>query len=203
MCCEERGICHSIWNKLRFERYGHYKTGRVSPSGGILPFAILHRVWYTQLNNSEVGMEIYMRNYEIENEMYRRAVELIETRYPVGWGGAGVVHTSNGNYYTSVSIETANASAVLCIETGAMLEAHKFNEKVTHCMCLVRKDEKSPYQVLSPCGICQERLRYWGEDVQVAVTTEEEKIKFVQLKELQPYHWTKAYPAEELEHWNE
>ena len=44
--------------------------------GGILPFAILHRVWYTQLNNSEVGMEIYMRNYEIENEMYRRAVEL-------------------------------------------------------------------------------------------------------------------------------
>lgn len=148
-------------------------------------------------------MEIYMRNYEIENEMYRRAVELIETRYPVGWGGAGVVHTSNGNYYTSVSIETANASAVLCIETGAMLEAHKFNEKVTHCMCLVRKDEKSPYQILSPCGICQERLRYWVEDVQVAVTTEEEKIKFVQLKELQPYHWTKAYPAEELEHWNE
>lgn len=203
MCCEERGICHSIWNKFRFECYGHYKTGRVSPSGGILPFAILHRVWYTQLNNSEVGMEIYMRNYETENEMYRRAVELIETRYPVGWGGAGVVHTSNGNYYTSVSIETANASAVLCIETGAMLEAHKFNEKVTHCMCLVRKDEKSPYQVLSPCGICQERLRYWGEDVQVAVTTEEEKIKFVQLKELQPYHWTKAYPAEELEHWNE
>lgn len=171
--------------------------------GGILPFAILHRVWYTQLNNSEVGVEIYMRNYEIENEMYRRAVELIETRYPVGWGGAGVVHTSNGNYYTSVSIETANASAVLCIETGAMLEAHKFNEKVTHCMCLVRKDEKSPYQILSPCGICQERLRYWGEDVQVAVTTEEEKIKFVQLKELQPYHWTKAYPAKELEHWNE
>ena len=110
-----------------------------------------------------------MRNYEIENEMYQRAVELIETRYPVGWGGAGVVHTSNGNYYTSVSIETANASAILCVETGAMLEAHKFNEKVTHCMCLIRDDEKSPYRVLSPCGICQERLRYWGEDVQVAV----------------------------------
>lgn len=29
-----------------------------------------------------------MRNYEIENEMYRRAVELIENRYPIGWGGA-------------------------------------------------------------------------------------------------------------------
>lgn len=143
-----------------------------------------------------------MRNYEIEQEIYRRAAALIETRYPTGWGGAGIVHTSKGNYYTSVCIETANASAALCIETGAMLEAHKFNEKVTHCLCLVREDENSPYQVLSPCGICQERLRFWGEDVQVAVTTGGEEIKFVELKELQPYHWTKAYPAEELDHWN-
>ena len=144
-----------------------------------------------------------MRYYEIEKEMYRRAIELIEKRYPVGWGGAGIVHTSSGNYYTSVSIETANASAIVCIETGAMLEAHKYNEKVTHCMCLVRNDEKSQYQVLSPCGICQERLRYWGEDVQVAGTTADNAIVFVALKELQPYHWTKAYPWEELEHWEE
>ena len=39
-----------------------------------------------------------MRYYEIEYEMYQRAVELIEKRYPIGWGGAGVVHTSKGNY---------------------------------------------------------------------------------------------------------
>ncbi len=144
-----------------------------------------------------------MRDYEVENEMYRRAAELIEKRYPAGWGGAGVVHTSAGNYYTSVSIETANASATLCIETGAMLEAHKYNERVTHCMCLIRDDEKSGFRVLSPCGICQERLRYWGENVQVAVTSDDERIRFVELRELQPYHWTKAYPASELEHWKE
>lgn len=144
-----------------------------------------------------------MQNYEIENEMYRRAVKLIEARYPHGWGGAGVIHTAEGSYFTSVCLETFNASAELCIETGAMLEATKFNEKVTHCMCLVREDENSPYKVLSPCGICQERLRYWGEDVQVAVTTEEENLKFVTLKELQPYHWSKAYPTEELEHWKD
>ena len=144
-----------------------------------------------------------MRNREIENEMYKRAVELIEKRYPKGWGGAGVVRTESGNYYTSVSIETANASAVVCIELGAMLEAHKFNERVTHCMCLVRDDELSPFRVLSPCGICQERLRFWGTDVQVAVTSNEENIKFVTLGELQPYHWTNAYPKEELDVWRE
>ena len=142
-----------------------------------------------------------MRNSVIEREMRRLAMELIERRYPVGWGGAGVVHTASGNYYTSVSIDTANASAILCIETGAMLEAHKYNEKITHCMCLIRDDETAPFRVLSPCGICQERLRYWGEDVQVAVTTPDDSMLFVELKALQPYHWTMAYPEEELEHW--
>ena len=144
-----------------------------------------------------------MRNYVIEREMYRLAVELIEKRYPKGWGGAGVVHTANGNYYTSVCIDTANASAVICIETGAMLEAHKYNEKVTHCLCVIRDDENSPFRILSPCGICQERLRYWGDDVQVGVTTPDASPLFVELKQLQPYHWTFAYPAEELEHWEE
>lgn len=142
-----------------------------------------------------------MREPEIEQEMYRQAVALIETRYPTGWGGAGVVHTAQGHYFTSVCMENANASAVLCIETGAMLEAHKYNEKVTHCLCLVREDENSPFQVLSPCGICQERLRYWGEGVQVAVTTGDDELKFVPLKVLQPYHWTRAYPLDELDHY--
>lgn len=95
-----------------------------------------------------------MRDEAVEREMYRRAVQLIETRYPTGWGGAGVVHTQQGSYFTSVANETANSSVILCIETGAMLEAHKYNEKVTHCLCLVRDDEHSPYKVLSPCGVC-------------------------------------------------
>lgn len=140
-----------------------------------------------------------INNSDIEREMYEKAVDLIERRYPKGWGGAGVVHTENGNFYTSVSIETANSSAILCIETGAMLEAHKYNERVTHCLCLVRDDENSPFKVLSPCGICQERLRFWGEGVRCAVTTEDGSLMFVTLGELQPHHWTKAYPEDELE----
>lgn len=144
-----------------------------------------------------------MNNAAIEREMYLQAIALIEKRYPTGWGGAGVVHTAQGHYFTSVSIETANASAILCIETGAMLEAHKYNERVTHCLCLVRENENAPYQVLSPCGLCQERLRYWGEEVLVAVTDKEAPLHFVPLKALQPYHWSAAYPRDELEHWQE
>ncbi len=144
-----------------------------------------------------------MRNYKIEQKMFRLATELIEQRYPTGWGGAAVVRTAQDHYFTSVSIETANASAVLCIEVGAMCEAHKYNERVTHCLCVVRDDETSPYKVLSPCGICQERLRYWGESVQVAVTTGEPAPLFLELRELQPYHWTNAYSKADLERFTE
>lgn len=143
-----------------------------------------------------------MRDLVLEKMLFQKAVELIEKRYPRGWGGAGVVYTAQGHFYTSVSIETANASAELCIETGAMLEAHKYRERVTHCLCVVRENERAPYRVLSPCGICQERLRFWGDEIWVGVTVEE-GLHFVQLKELQPYHWTRAYPKEELEHWED
>lgn len=140
---------------------------------------------------------------EIQTKLYQLAAELIESRYPQGWGGAAVLRTSEGNYFSSVAIETANASAELCIEVGAMCEAHKYRQRVTHGLCLVRENEDSPFQVLSPCGICQERYRFWGTDVRLAVTTDDGGIRFVPLSELQPYHWTKAYPDEELEHFTE
>ena len=135
----------------------------------------------------------------IEKEMYKRVTEFIEKRFPEDWGGAAIIYTEEGSFFISTALESENGSACLCIETGAMCEAHKFNEKVTHCLCVVRDDEDSPFKVLSPCGICQERLRYWGTDVKVGVTTPDNSLKFVTLKELQPYHWTEAYPADEIE----
>ncbi len=135
----------------------------------------------------------------IEEKMYQCVAELIEKRYPTGWGGAAVIHTEEDSYFTSVAIETANASAVLCIEVGAMCEAHKYQEKVTHCLCLVRDHENAPFKVLTPCGICQERLRFWGDAVNVGVTTSDLRPQFVPLSQLQPYHWTNAYSAEDLE----
>ncbi|HFD2029968.1 MAG: cytidine deaminase [Clostridium perfringens] len=96
----------------------------------------------------------------IEKEMYRRAIEFIPKRYPKGLGGVAVIHTEDEQYLTSVAIDTINYSVDLCIEVGTMCEAHKYNTRVTHCLCVVRDDENSPFKVLSPCGVCQERLRY-------------------------------------------
>ncbi|MDO6654377.1 cytidine deaminase [Anaerobacillus sp. 1_MG-2023] len=132
----------------------------------------------------------------IERKLYEEAVNLIESRYPSGWGGAAAMYTSEGSILTSVSPENINASAELCIETGAILEAHKLNAEITHSICVVRDDENSHYKILTPCGICQERLFYWGANVKAAVFTEDSALHFKTLKEIQPYHWYEAYEGE-------
>ena len=50
------------------------------------------KCWYTDEEKAcicERKEESIMRNMEIEKEMYRLAVELIEKRYPFGWSHAG------------------------------------------------------------------------------------------------------------------
>lgn len=133
----------------------------------------------------------------IEETMYNKAVDFIKQRYPTGWGGAAIIRTSNEKMLISVAPTVNNASAELCIETGAICEAHKFDLKVTHCICVARDNEKSDFKVLTPCGICQERLRYWGGEVMVGVTTVNNSLKFVTLNELMPYYWYNAYKQKE------
>ncbi|WP_071458868.1 cytidine deaminase [Bacillus massilinigeriensis] len=130
---------------------------------------------------------------DIEQRLYEAATELIKQRYPSGWGGAAAMYTEDGKILTSVAPEVINASTELCIETGAILEAHKHNTKITYSICVVRDDERAEFKVLTPCGVCQERLFYWGSGVKAAVTNQDGKLVYKTLKEIQPYHWYRAY----------
>jgi len=138
----------------------------------------------------------------IEQKMFDIAVNLINKRYPKGWGGAGVIRTENDSYYSSVWLDAINPCVQICIETGAMCEAHKYEERVTHSLCVVRNDENSLFKVLSPCGVCQERLRFWGEQVLVGVTTPESTLKFVALSEIQQYHYSTSEAVGMLENYD-
>lgn len=129
----------------------------------------------------------------IEKQLYESAISLLKSRYPKGWGGAAAVALGDGTILTSVAPEVINASTELCMETGAILEAHKLNKKITHSICITRDDENSVFKILSPCGVCQERLFYWGPNVKVAVTLPGNELVFKTLAEVQPYHWTAAY----------
>ena len=126
----------------------------------------------------------------IESELYESAISLIEKRYPNGWGGAATIRTETGKILSSIAPNTKNDALALCMEVGSYLEAHKLNEAVTHSLCIYRENENTDYIILSPCGICQERLVHWGGDVKIAVTNEKNKVLFKSLRELQPYHWS-------------
>ncbi|QGU00620.1 blasticidin S deaminase, putative [Candidatus Syntrophocurvum alkaliphilum] len=130
---------------------------------------------------------------DIGKRLYEEAVNLINKRYPTGYGGAAAMYTSSGKILTSVAPETINSSTELCIETGAILEAHKLNENITHTICVVRENEHSDFMILTPCGICQERLFYWGSNVKAAVSNADNSITFKTLEEIQPHYWRKVY----------
>ncbi len=106
----------------------------------------------------------------IEEEMLKTAVNFLDERYGENnEGGVVVLRIETGEYLISVWPEVNNSSADLCAETGAICEAHKLNKKVTYSICACR-DQDKPYEILTPCGICQERLYYWGSDVKCAIT---------------------------------
>lgn len=126
---------------------------------------------------------------KIKNEMFQLAIEFLDKRYGDKAGGVAVLRIETGEYLTSVWPESPNSSADLCAETGAICEAHKLNKKVTHSICVCRQTDGAEYEILTPCGICQERLFFWGGDVECAVSTKDNKIVFKKLSEIQPYYW--------------
>lgn len=126
----------------------------------------------------------------MEEKLFNAAMQLMNARYPSGWGGVAALATESGKILTSVAPETKNDALALCMEVGACLEAHKLNEKITHSLCVCREPESATIIVLTPCGICQERLSHWGGNVLVAVSNPENKLLFKTLRELMPYHWS-------------
>jgi len=134
-------------------------------------------------------MNKYLSEQEIGNEMYNKACKFLIKRFKNNEGGVGVIRVENGKYYTSVWNETNNSAVDLCAETGAILQAHKYNKKVTHSLCVVKEKDLNDITILTPCGVCQERLYFWGGDVKCAISNKENKIIFKKLSEIQPYYW--------------
>ena len=83
--------------------------------------------------------------------------------------GAAALYLSDGRILTSVAFDSPNEKVNLCRETGAICEVNRLNLPVTASVCVDRRSENDPFVILTPCGVCQERLALWGLDVEVAV----------------------------------
>ncbi len=133
---------------------------------------------------------------KIDKRLVDSAITLMETRFPRGQGGAAAMYTEDGEILTSIGVENQlNDSANLCHETGAILEALKLGKRITASVCVFRETETKQILILTPCGICQERLMPFGDNLEVAVPKKSDPTQWESktLKEVQPYYWGKVF----------
>ena len=134
---------------------------------------------------------------KLDQALVDAAIRQLEARFPNAEGIAAALYTEQGDVLTSVFFEPEWGGGGLCAETGAILEAHRRNQRVVAIVCMSRLSGDSPIVVLTPCGICQERLFHWGPDVEVGVPHPDDPTRWMTrtLKDVQPYYWVKAFGA--------
>jgi cytidine deaminase len=130
---------------------------------------------------------------KLDQRLVDAAVELLEKRFPEREGTAAAVYTADGDILTGIALELDYCGVGLCAETGPILEAHKLNKAITASVCVCWS--RGRIVILSPCGVCQERLFCWGEHVEVAVPHPDDPTRWIAktLKDVQPYHWLKVF----------
>ena len=128
---------------------------------------------------------------KLDQALVEAAIAQALDRFPIGYAGAAAIYTDTGEILTSVCFDTLNEAANLCHEAGAYCEANRRNLRVTASVCVSRSTPEDSFVILSPCGICQERLAVWGLDVEVAVPQRGDPTKWESksLREVQPYYW--------------
>jgi cytidine deaminase len=64
---------------------------------------------------------------KLDQTLYQAAVDLLNARYPTEGWLAAALYTADGAIFTSVYFQPEWGVGGLCAETGAILEAHKFD----------------------------------------------------------------------------
>ncbi len=134
---------------------------------------------------------------KLDQKLVDAAISFTQERYTAGEeAGAAALYTASGRLLISTFFDSPNDAVRLCHETGAICEAHKLGEVVTASVCVNRAPDSS-FHILSPCGICQERLYLWGGGVEVAVPVAGDPTRWMAktLAEVQPYYWYAPYRA--------
>lgn len=131
----------------------------------------------------------------LDQRLVDAAVELLERRFPGSGGVAAAMYTDGGQILTGVTFDPEWGGGGLCAEAGPVCEAVKLGRRVVASACVSRLAAGAPVVILTPCGICQERLFHWGPGVEVAVPHPDDPTRWVArtLAEVQPFHWVKVY----------
>ena len=124
--------------------------------------------------------------------------DLIDSRFPDnGDHGAAAMLLEDGTILAGTAPDAANPSVQVCHEIEPYCGAYRLNQRVVASVCLHRQTGGRTV-VLSPCGVCRERLALYGPRVLVAVAGRSDPTVVVwkTLKEVLPDYWMTAFPDE-------
>lgn len=127
-------------------------------------------------------------------ELIDRVQAFARDRFPEGDEGVAGVLLSDGSVLTSTAPAALNPSVELCHETGAFCEAYKLDREIAASLCLHRETDDR-FLVLSPCGVCMERLAVHGPGVLVGVPSvgDHTKPAWVELRDAHPHYWRRIF----------
>lgn len=131
---------------------------------------------------------------QVDQRLVDAAIQQALERWPDEEAGAAAAYLADGRILTSVYVETPNMVVNLCHETGAICEAHRLNMAIVASVCVSRESKDAPFLILTPCGVCQERLAHWGGEVQVGVVHPDDPTRWLsrRLGDVTPFYWRKA-----------
>jgi cytidine deaminase len=111
--------------------------------------------------------------------------------------GAAAMLLDDGTIVTGTAPEAINPSVQLCHETEPYCAAFRLRRRVVASVCLHREPSGRTL-VLSPCGVCRERLAEHGPDVLVAVAAAGDPTVLIwkPLRVVLPDYWMTAFPDE-------
>jgi len=132
---------------------------------------------------------------KVDQPLVNAAITLLEQRFPSSDGVAAAMYTEDGDILTGTCFQPEWGGGGLCAEAGPICEAYKRDKRIAASVCVSRLSGDQPIVILTPCGICQERLFHWGDAVEVAVPVEGDPTRWMvkTLGEVQPYYWVNAY----------
>lgn len=123
---------------------------------------------------------------------------LIRDRFPDDeHHGAAAMLLDDGTILTGTAPDAVNPSVEVCHETEPYCAAFRLGRRIVASVCLHREPGGRTV-VLSPCGVCRERLAVHGPTVLVAVADLEDPTVAVwkPMKDVLPDYWMTAFPDE-------
>ena len=143
----------------------------------------------------------------MDGEQLNRTVDacrdLIEQRFPgAEERGAAAMLLADGTILTGTAPDAVNPAVEVCHEIEPYAAAFRLNQEILASVCLHR-DEAGRFLVLSPCGVCRERLAVHGPEVLVGVAGRGDptQVMWKPLREVLPDYWMTVFPGEVTDGW--